>query len=613
MKKWCMVLILSALILSGCTKSAPPTEQPTESQSAAQSAEPLTREIVEYKTDCLPIYLSGSDRLLAVLERHEDDTTRLVTLDTSNGQVLAQKELGDDYFDLLVFSEGVAAWSWGDQTLRVYSDTLEPLWSMEFGPEGDGCLYGEDLFYFPKGGGEVQRLSLPDRSVQTCPCAENASPQEILLTQGGRSLLRSRAADTGEDIYQWIDWEEGTLGSASPPSRYRYMSRNSYYDVFQGDTATWLRSPVSDDVYKIEEKIDRVIQSRPDHLLGETPEHLLTVRDLKENRCVRHKTAGVNEALLCGDAVVYMEGDRPGIITIWTPSPEQWRESIAQKLTVQDISRENQEMIRAVTARTDIPVFCGAEGASYEMEGEGGYRSDPVTDELLIHVALEQLDRFTQECPEGFFREMCTEEFSPIEIYFGGTIWGDRYGAQPDGFTTFNEKAQIVVLDITNTLNVDTFRSIIAHEFLHVMENRVQNHSLETGLDYRSYWMSFVPDPDLYFYNYRDYQNYDKDPDDYTINGTQTPLFLDAYSRTLPTEDRARMFEQLYLGEKSEFYGRLRTGVLRQKAEYLCAVIRDSFPSCQIQGKLPWENGIDVVPIAELEDAIRSYVPVAVG
>ena len=568
---------------------------------------------MEYKTDSLPLELSGSDRLLAVLERHEDDTTRLVTLDISSGQVLAQKELGDHYPDLLVFSEGVAAWSWGDQTLQVYSDTLKPLWSMELEPEGDGRLYGEDLFYFPKEGGEVQRLSLTDRSVQTCPCAENASPEEILLTEGGRSLLRSRVEDTGGVVHHWIDWEKGALEPVSPPNRYMHMSRKDYYDFLQGDNVLWLRSPVSGDVYRIAENIDWVIQTHPDHLLGETPEHLLTVQDLKENRCVQHRTAGINEALLCGDTVVYMEGDRPRIITFWKPSPEQWREHTAQKLTVQDIARENQEMLRAVTARTDIPVFCGAEGTSYEMEGEGGYRSDPVTDELLIHAALEQLQRFTNECPEGFFREMCTEEFSPIEIYFAGTIRGDRYGAQPNGFTTFNGKAQIVVLDITNTSDVDTLRSIIAHEFLHVMENRINRHSLDTGLDYLSYWMSFVPDPDLYFYNYRDYRNYDRNPDDYTINGTQTPLFLDAYSRSVPTEDRARMLEHLYLGEKSVFYNELQTGVLRQKGEYLCSVIRECFTTCQIQGRLPWENGIDVVPFSEFEDAVRSYVPVAVG
>ena len=613
MKKRFLILMLSVLILSGCAKSAPPPEQPAGSQSGAQSAEPLPREILEYETENLPIYLSGSDRLLAVLEKVEDGNTKLVTLDLSNGKVMAHRKMEEDYPDLLVFSEGVAIRSWEQQTLQVYSDTLEPLWSMEFEPEESVQMYGDDLFYIPKKGGEVRKVSLLDRNVLTCQCAENISSMEILLTQGGRNLIRTQNADTGELVHHWIDWDAGTLEPVPLSDRYMYMTRNFYYDLFPGEKSTWLRSAASDDIYKIEDKIDWFHQNQPEILVGENSAHMLTVLKPKENRSIQRKTAGIEEALFCGDSVVYREKDRPGVITIWNPSPEQWKENTAQRMTTQEVSRENQEMVQAITDRTGIPVFYGAEGASYQIGFEGGYHSEPITDELLIHISLEQLQRFTDECPEGLFQEMCTEKFSPIEIYLGGTIRGSLYGMQPYGFTTFNEKAQIVVLDIVNHFDMNALRGTIAHEFLHVMENRINAHGLDTGLEYTDYWMSFVPDPDLYFYNYRDYQDYDKHPEEYTVSGTQTPLFLDSYSRTLPTEDRARMFEYLYLGETSEYYSRLRTGVLREKAEYLCAVIRECFTTCQIQGRLPWENGIDIVPFSEFEDAVRSYVPVALG
>ena len=70
-------------------------------------------------------------------------------------------------------------------------------------------------------------------------------------------------------------------------------------------------------------------------------------------------------------------------------------------------------------------------------------------------------------------------------------------------------------MDISDDFDANTFRGTIAHEFLHIMENRINDHGLETGLDYLSYWMSFVPEPELYYYNYRDYQDANNHPEDH--------------------------------------------------------------------------------------------------
>ena len=52
---------------------------------------------------------------------------------------------------------------------------------------------------------------------------------------------------------------------------------------------------------------------------------------------------------------------------------------------------------------------------------------------------------------------------------------------------------------------------------------------------------------------------------------------------------------------------------IRDKAQYLCAVIRACFPSCAGADRLPWETLVDPVPFSRYQEAVMTFQPLAKG
>lgn len=158
------------------------------------------------------------------------------------------------------------------------------------------------------------------------------------------------------------------------------------------------------------------------------------------------------------------------------------------------------------------------------------------------------------------------------------------------------------------------FRQTMAHEFMHAMEDRIYACEQEDGISYLGYWESFAPAEDAYFYSYFDESGLEVSDPAYTAASGLLPTqvsFLDSYSRSYPHEDRARILEYLYAGQDSSYAYLFQGGVIREKAQYLCAVIRVCFPSCQEQ--LPWETLVEPVDFSQYQAAVEAYVPVAKG
>ena len=73
---------------------------------------------------------------------------------------------------------------------------------------------------------------------------------------------------------------------------------------------------------------------------------------------------------------------------------------------------------------------------------------------------------------------------------------------------------------------------------------------------------------------------------------------IDAYSRTFPLEDRARIFETLFLaGEDAPDL--LSSPHLLRKAQYLCAILRERYESLRDAPPLYWERHITPIPYAD--------------
>ena len=62
---------------------------------------------------------------------------------------------------------------------------------------------------------------------------------------------------------------------------------------------------------------------------------------------------------------------------------------------------------------------------------------------------------------------------------------------------------------------------------------------------------------------------------------------MDAYSKSFPTEDRARVFEKLMDSGGNPYFA--DSPVLMEKARTLCRIIREYFPSVAAIERASWE------------------------
>ena len=617
------VVLALSLMLCGCGGTVPETIDASQAATtpaapAEPSSAPENQQLrLAVETDGTISALSGCEAMLAVMQVDGTGHASLLTIDPISGEPLGQAAVSDPYVDLLAFPEGVATFCWDSSLLTVYSPAMEQLWTQTL-PNGTfGSLQSDACFYLFSDDGAVSRIALSNRSQQTISVPEGLTALDLFLCMENGSLLRcSDGEGDGSFFFLWLDWNHGTAEPVELSAPELYLGRGRFFETIPGHESLWLCNPLQQQSYRLEADNAWVIQSEADRVLCEVDRKTLAVYDLEQGTAVRRPTAGISNAVLCGDLVAYQEIETPGRVFLWNPPPSSAEQDAVQIWTPGQLTAEAERMAEAVTVRSGMSVFWGEAGTDYNHGFGTSYVSEAVTDPLTVYLGLEQLMLLVEEYPEGIFQEMCTEAFQPIEVYLCGPIRGNQYGTDPVGFTSFTGKAQIVVLDLGATYDPDALRSTMAHEFMHVMENRIDQLGWEKGIDYLTYWMSFIPDPALYFYNHFDYMDYQRNPSDYTA-GSSRPveevLFLDAYSRTNPMEDRARILEFLYSGEKSSYASNLQAGVLSEKAQYLCAVIRACFPSCQIEGKLPWETLVEVIPFSEYEESVRTYEPQPLG
>ncbi len=155
---------------------------------------------------------------------------------------------------------------------------------------------------------------------------------------------------------------------------------------------------------------------------------------------------------------------------------------------------------------------------------------DPQKVSQALHELEQSLDRY----PEGFFEQLCYENIRGIKIALTGTLLNS---GNPDaiseagGYVKTAGKYMEVAVSIAQ--GEGSVYSTVYHEISHLIDNRLTYADLvrEDCLFSEEAWNSYNPPGFSYDYAYNGahYSNGDRD-DRY---------FLDSYSMTYPTEDRA--------------------------------------------------------------------------
>ncbi|MDO5409557.1 MAG: hypothetical protein Q4F21_03775 [Lachnospiraceae bacterium] len=252
-----------------------------------------------------------------------------------------------------------------------------------------------------------------------------------------------------------------------------------------------------------------------------------------------------------------------------------------------------------------------------------GYHLEKIGSIMDKWDAVSTLKQFLETMPAGMMKEIVAGIGNPLEICFSSTITGesDEGNLNSAGaYVTFwyDEKIQDFITRMTAdvTIKTDLLRNM-SHEFLHLMEEHFTDcefeiyNEEEKGLkvisaeekarqdilrDWESKWEKMSPS-ESYFYDYDEsVWAYEENELDYIYTDGKSMkkvYFIDSYSRTYPKEDRARIFEYLYMaGFGQELPTCFESPHIRKKAVYLCELIRCCYSSVDSETRNPWEAAL---------------------
>lgn len=520
-----------------------------------------------------------------------------------------------------------------------------------------GFLANGTICVLDQEAGEVQLLDRtlePSGSTISYPGSQAAVQADAACVwsweQDGTEIIRTGLQDGAQESYAMPDWSwfwlvgfeaDGVIleGTDQEDTQQIYRLRPSTGEVslapeLQGGYAPDLHTmafhteletvlyplDTPGTCYCLEGVGEQRLSVRKDDIavLSSYEDNTLLVCKLTEGQCWRlDQQAGIVACDLEGETLVYATTDgTQSTLYRWefggAPAVDP---GICTCLSQQQLLRQNRTDQSWILQQTGLRVYCGRAGVEFNDPYQSGYTGEILENPILIHLALGMTKAFISQYPAGIFQEMVVEPVRHIDLYFCGRLFPDAQNsiASAYGFTSQMGERRIVVMSLED---LDVLPQNLAHEFTHVMEDRIYACAQERGIDYLTYWEALSP-PDAYYYSYFDEAGEEVSDASSTAESAPEDLkeiwFLDAYSKTYPSEDRARILEYLFAGEDSRYAFAFQGERLQRKAQYLCAVIRECFPSAGKAQYLPWEQMISVPPFSEFREAVQTYVPVAQG
>lgn len=293
--------------------------------------------------------------------------------------------------------------------------------------------------------------------------------------------------------------------------------------------------------------------------------------------------------------------------------------------------RDESLLQDAVTYETEIYLTGDLESVTadfaaqtYEKTGVrilyGSYGNDFNAGDYLAAVHKNPVDNFNAvrivgdtlaQYPEGIFGEMCVDSVKRIDIYLCGQLSNiTSSGISSAAGIAFSDVfTRCIALDVNYC---DSLHRSLTHELMHVMEDRLAQYAGESCPDLIANWTDFVPPGSSGFYmSYHDSKGNEMNDYSNTAEGGSSDSkvwFIDAYSKSYPTEDRARIMENLFAAAEQP-NPNLRGANLLRKARYLCTAIRLAFPSVAACDNVIWESEITLIP-GEF-DALLTLKPAA--
>lgn len=152
---------------------------------------------------------------------------------------------------------------------------------------------------------------------------------------------------------------------------------------------------------------------------------------------------------------------------------------------------------------------------------------------------------------------------------------------------------------------INDLEATLSHEMMHLFEYRIGEYGLEHGLHPIQYWKQVLNSPECPLIDsYVDDNG--NNISDYTGTAVRDPRnawFIDAYAKSSFDEDLARVLEYM---TKEGFAHYFSGPHLQAKGKFLCAIIREVFPSVHASETLmPWERIFGKVSFDEYYELLK--------
>ncbi|MBR0129770.1 MAG: hypothetical protein IJM08_00525 [Firmicutes bacterium] len=248
------------------------------------------------------------------------------------------------------------------------------------------------------------------------------------------------------------------------------------------------------------------------------------------------------------------------------------------------VSAQTADKINSLESVYPVTIYYGEDVFARANE----FSSEAMYDESLISEALDMLEGFLGAFPEGFFQEMYSEDglYHPDHLYFLLTS-----KLKPENTASISNPAayaykfgsdQCIAVDVTNMISL---LPTLAHETMHAIDVY-----LDAKTDGNAYpdWDKHLPKGFSYNESYVTESGADYFDTKYTIVDGGPIWFIDSYSKTFATEDRAMMFQSMFTGTKDAFW--VGNKNITGRMSYMASVIRKHFRCMDGVDTAVWER-----------------------
>ncbi len=390
-----------------------------------------------------------------------------------------------------------------------------------------------------------------------------------------------------------------TLDKAGEFTRLNHIQSNHYWGggIFYTDSAPYqLHSPLDSQTYlQLPDSlgISWVISSDANHYLVECPlsdsQSEYRVIDCRGDTLSAPLQFPANRWMECtfqqGAYIYFVTRDDNGTAYLcrWDSGAQAQSVDI-QRLRYDQKMAQIDAVAQRIRDRFGVYVYYKPDVIHYVASD---YSTVAVTDYDLLRDQILLVEQALSAYPDGFFDDLCYGDYDRLELYLCGKFTPlDEYGID-SAEALANTRGSALVIGFDIYLMNNEYTRVLAHELMHNMERRIDQ------IDFMALeeWISLTPGGhDAYYYSYH------HDNGEEMNDGTNTfyfefypedAYFIDPYSKSFPTEDRARIFEKLMESGGDPIF--TESPVLMAKARTLCHIIREFFPSVAAIDRASWE------------------------